>query len=162
MADGLRAVGVGFRLHYRYRLSKCSCFGSVTIIIVIVIIYQLFVRLSNHTDFFRVWISNPNMYSCAPRVLLKSRRSAGWNCSSLYSGWYTHIMRTHAHTRKAPFPAVTKNEDLEYGCCSTVAVTTRTAYTVIQAQQQQQTSYVGKMKTDQKSWMAPLFLILCS
>ena len=44
MAGGLWAVFVGFRLIYRYRcrLSKCSCFGSVTIIIVIDIIYRLF------------------------------------------------------------------------------------------------------------------------
>ena len=41
---GLCAVCVGFRLHYRYRygLSKCSCFGSVTTIVVIVIVYRLF------------------------------------------------------------------------------------------------------------------------
>ena len=45
---------VGFRLHcrYRYRLSKCWCFGSATIFIVIVIVYRLFLRLS-YRNFFR-------------------------------------------------------------------------------------------------------------
>ena len=46
MADGLWAAYVGFRLiyRYRYRLSKCSCFGSI--MITIVIVYRLFLRLS--------------------------------------------------------------------------------------------------------------------
>ena len=46
MADGLWAAYVGFRLiyRYRYRLSKCSCFGSR--MITIVIVYRLFLRLS--------------------------------------------------------------------------------------------------------------------
>ena len=62
MAGGLWAVCVGFRLQYRYRLSKWSCFGLVTTtIIVIVIVHRLFVRL-HPTVTFRVATSNPSAY----------------------------------------------------------------------------------------------------